>query len=633
MTNAPYDLLILGATVFDGSGGAPVAADVGIRDGRIADIRPGLSDAPAQRVVEAAGKWLMPGLLDIHTHFDLEVEIAPHLPEAVRHGTTTVVTSNCSLGLAFGNQRRDGQDPVVDCFARVENIPKPILAAVAEKADWTDSAAYLAHLDSLPLGPNLVPLVPHSMLRIEVMGLKDSIERDPSDAEIDEMARLLDKAMGEGYAGFSTDALPFHYLANRPNERRRIPAQYGRFAELKRLTGVVRDWDRLWQATPHKDSPKETLRTFLLSSGRFRTRPLRLTAVAALDVATNRSIVKLARRLSRLLNSRLVDGRFRLQALAAPFKVWAEGPLTPLAEEIPELRLLNEPDLEDRAARRAILTDPAYIARFQRMWVKGKRGWSMARLKRLRQREEYAIDRSLDAMVIDRCPVPDWHGETVAAVYARFRRFADAPDAARSGVECAAFERLADATDEATFLLALWREFDTDFYWYMVSANRDPAVLRDLLMDPLLLPGFNDSGAHLTNMAFYDGNLRALRIAQAEGAAAVATMVRRLTSEPADFFGIDAGRLAPGAVADLALIDPVALADYDSEVHTRLIHRDDFGHHQLVNRSDGVVALTVIGGRVIWDGEGCVPEAGHMRFGRCLRAANHKADAMAQAAE
>lgn len=104
----------------------------------------------------------------------------------------------------------------MDCFARVENIPKPILKAVADKAIWQTSADYLAHLEQLPLGPNMVPLLPHSMLRIEVMGLHNSISRDPDDAEIAKMEALLQKAMAEGYAGFSTDALPFHYLANRP---------------------------------------------------------------------------------------------------------------------------------------------------------------------------------------------------------------------------------------------------------------------------------------------------------------------------------------------------------------------------------------------------------------------------------
>ena len=94
--------------------------------------RAGSSWMPAQagRVIDAEGLWLMPGLFDIHTHYDLELEVAPGLPESTRHGTTSVVIANCSLGLAFGAQRDGTNDPIVSCYARVENIPKHVLRTV-----------------------------------------------------------------------------------------------------------------------------------------------------------------------------------------------------------------------------------------------------------------------------------------------------------------------------------------------------------------------------------------------------------------------------------------------------------------------------------------------------------------------
>ena len=276
-----WDVLIRNARVFDGNGAAPCVADVAVADGRVAQIAPDLPASQAHEVIDARGRWLTPGLLDIHTHFDLEVEIESGLPEAVRHGTTTVLVANCSLGLAYGNQRRDGADPVVDCFARVENVPKHVLSQVAEKATWTDSGAYLKHLDQLALGPNIVPMIPHSMLRIEVMGLQASVTREPTPDELQRMGALLEKGMAEGYVGFSTDALPFHFLANRPNTHKQIPTQFAPFAELKYLTGILRKWDRLWQATPPKDSPKNVFRNFSLTSGRLHGKPLRVAAVAA----------------------------------------------------------------------------------------------------------------------------------------------------------------------------------------------------------------------------------------------------------------------------------------------------------------------------------------------------------------
>ena len=183
--------------------------------------------------------------------------------------------SNCSLGVAYGNQRKGDQDPIVDCFARVENVPKHVLRKVGDAIDWNDSGDYLEHFVGLNLGPNVVPMIPHSMLRIEVMGLQDSVARKPTDAELQQMEALVEKGMAEGYVGFTTDALPFHYLANQPNTRKQIPTQFAPFAEIKRLTHIVRRWGRVWQATPPKDSKVGTLRTFLLTSGRLYGKPLK----------------------------------------------------------------------------------------------------------------------------------------------------------------------------------------------------------------------------------------------------------------------------------------------------------------------------------------------------------------------
>ena len=166
-----WDLIVKNAKVFDGTGGPGEVLEVAVRDGRIAAKGRDLPDSAAAAVHDARGQWLIPGMLDIHTHEDLEAEIDPGLPEIVRHGTTSAVVGNCSIGLAFGAQRANDQDPIVDCFARVENIPKTVLAKAADKADWTTPTQYLSHLDSLPLSANIAPFLPHSMLRIEVMGL------------------------------------------------------------------------------------------------------------------------------------------------------------------------------------------------------------------------------------------------------------------------------------------------------------------------------------------------------------------------------------------------------------------------------------------------------------------------------
>ena len=172
-------------------------------------------------------------------------------------------------------------------------------------------------------------------------------------------------------------------------------------------------------------------------------------------------------------------------------------------------------------------------------------------------------------MTIVAGPIPEeWLGETLALVWARAQRFASDAGAARSPSEAEHLRRIVAApgalSDDAAFVLHLFAAYDTALVFSTLTANDDPATVGRLLDDPGVLPGFNDSGAHLTHMAFYDANLRGLQWAQAKpqgpGLEAVARHVRRLTAEPAAFFGVHAGRLASGWPADVTVIDPARLA-------------------------------------------------------------------------
>ncbi|MBB2205756.1 N-acyl-D-amino-acid deacylase family protein [Gluconacetobacter takamatsuzukensis] len=620
------DFVYRNGVFFDGSGADPVLSDLAVKDGRIAAVGPHLEVDPDTVEIDCRGLWLMPGLLDIHTHLDLEVELAPELPEVVRHGTTTVVMSNCSIGVAYGHQRREGEDPIVDCFARVENMPKPVLRRVADACTWTDSQGYLDHLESLPLGPNVVPMIPHSMLRIEVMGLNGSVAGPPAPQELDRMEQLLEAGMAQGYAGFSTDALPFHFLANAPNKKKRIPTQYAGFRELARLTEIVRRHGRVWQATPAKDDILAAVRSFMLTSGRLYGRPLRTTVLAALDLQTSRSAMHLCLLLSSILNSRLFKGMLRFQALSSSFRIWSDGAINPLADEIPAFRALNERELEDRDGRMRILNDPAWVASFRKMWLGGKGGWSVDRLRRHLRCEKIVLSRRLDDMVVAECPLPHWVGESLEAPYRRLLafqaangRFPHARDA-----EAGFFSGFPDPIgDDAAFLLHLLREWDTDLRWETTIANRNPATLGRLLFHDQTLPGFNDSGAHLANIGFYDGNLRTLKIAQRDGLRQVARAVHRLTGLPADFFGIHAGLARVGAQADLCVIDPVALERWNPEETYHFVHRSQLGCRQVVNRPCGVVRSVMIGGKIVWAGDRYADAFGTRAYGRVMRAKDH----------
>jgi N-acyl-D-aspartate/D-glutamate deacylase len=604
-----WQVLIRGARVFDGSGGPSVIEDLAIAGDRIVARGADLPASRAQRVVDASGRWLLPGLLDIHTHLDLEVELAPGLPESVRHGTTTVVVGNCSLGTAFGAQRRNGDDPILDCFTRVENMPKPVLRKVVDRIDWNTTEGYFRHLDGLPLGPNIVPLLPHSMLRIEAMGsTDDAVRREPTAAERERMRALLAAAMEQGYAGLSTDSIPFHYLANDPHRSERIPAQHASWSELKDLLDVVRGHDRVWQCTPDAANRAKTFLRFFLTSGRLFGTPLKTSALTAVDLTHERNTWKLFPLIAGVLNSRLVNGRFHFQVLATPFRMYAEGAICPIFEEFASSRRLMAIEIEDAAARQREMETAEFGELFVREWHDAG--------------AVSTFNRDLDALTIERAPVREWHGETFGAVYRRVRQFqAGEAVAARSPGEREALAAFpASLQREGEFLLHLFRRYDRGLRWWFIVANDRPAILRELLFHPHMLPGFNDSGAHLINLAFFDGNLLTLQIAARESLDSVAKAVRRLTREPAEFFGVDAGRLNVGAQADVVLLDPDALRTYDTDANRRMVYRGIFEHEQLVNRSDGVVTAVYIAGEEVWDGAGFTPALGQKRLGRALRA-------------
>ena len=606
MAATQFDTLIRNGLVFDGSGTTPRREDIAIANGCIAARGPKLG-GNAHHEIEAAGRWVMPGLLDIHTHLDLEIEVNPSLDEVVRHGTTTVVVGNCSLGAAFGAQRKGDQNPIVDCFARVENIPKAILERCADRMSWSNTADYLTHFDDVALGPNIAPLIPHSMLRVEVMGVENAVRRHPDAQELDRMLGLLREAMEQGYAGFSTDGLPFHYLANDPHKNKRIPTQYATLAEMKSLLGVVRDFDRVWQATPDSHDRLKTLRWFLLTSGRLYGKPLRTSALTAIDPVADRKAWRMFLLLGKLFNSKLLKGRFHFQVLSAPFKLWGDGVITPAFEELPATCRLITFELDDREGRARLLDDPDFARQFVEGW-EGNAG-------------SLSLKRDLRRMYVDKCPIPSWSGQSLWEVLERLQAWQDGrlTTAQLAADEIGFFEQCPRPIGgDAAFMRMLLRVFDRDLRWWSVAANDRPEVLRKLLFDPNTLPGFNDSGAHLTNIAFFDGNLVTLQWAQQESIERVAQTVRRLTRAPAEFFGLDVGSLEIGAQADVTVIDPRRLQMYDTDTSRRWIYRDIIEHEQHVNRSDGVVSEVMIAGELVWQNNAFKAPFGECKLGRAL---------------
>ena len=209
------------------------------------------------------------------------------------------------------------------------------------------------------------------------------------------------------------------------------------------------------------------------------------------------------------------------------------------------------------------------------------------------------------------------------SVYDRLERFQNgAVGAARSEEERAAFELFPrPIRDDADFMLHMMRTYDKQFRFWVDVGNAGNRSTLDILLYKHAMPGFNDSGAHITNMAFFDANLMSLKLAQAQSLQTVSTIVKRLTREPAEFFGLDVGRLDIGAQADIVLVDPEFLKNWDSNDTRVLEYRELFQHQQMLNRSDGVVTTVLINGEPVWQDGALTSVLGERKLGRILRAA------------
>ena len=198
------------------------------------------------RTIDARGKWVMPGLLDVHTHYDAEVLLSPGLGESVRHGTTSIVLGNCSLSTVYSDA-----DDCADMFARVEALSWQIVHdAVKEAKTWSSPAEYVKALDSLPLGVNVVrrALGPALVSRVSRV-LRASIAW--ALANRDEMIAAL-AAEDRGEKALSNPALIDHYLNLYANQdtaaiaddaRRAVDVLFARASAAGLLAGdVAADW-------------------------------------------------------------------------------------------------------------------------------------------------------------------------------------------------------------------------------------------------------------------------------------------------------------------------------------------------------------------------------------------------------
>jgi len=568
---ARYDLVIRNGCVHDGLGGAPVAADVAVKDGRIADVGPGL--AAGAEEIDATDRLVTPGFVDIHTHYDAQAVWDDHLAPSSLHGVTSVVMGNCGVG--FAPCRPADREKLIELMEGVEDIPGAVMHEGLEWR-WESFAEYLDALDQRPRDVDVAALLPHAAVRVYVMGERALRLENANQADIAAMREITADAYRAGAFGFSTSRTTSHKSLNgdyTPTLRAQEAELTGMAMGLRDAGGgmveVVSEWSQ--------PGPKEEfgmLRRIAEASGRPIVFSL---AERNSQPGTYKELLKLA--------GEAIDAGANVRPVVAPRAIGvllgleaSQNPFsgTPSYKKIAGLPL---------AERVAALSDPEMRARVL---------------------AEDPIKESTFPLI---------HRLSFAQMF----RFGDPPnyEPKQSDSLAAIAEREGRTAAEVAYDVLLENE-GRNFIYSPISnyASYDLSASETMLADRNAIMGLGDGGAHVgfildagypTWLLSYWGKQR--------GRFETAEVIRRLTSDTAHAVGLkDRGVIRPGLKADLNVIDwdrigfgaPYMVRDLPA------------GGGRLMQKATGYMATVVSGAVTFRDGEatGALP-------GKLLRGYEH----------
>jgi N-acyl-D-aspartate/D-glutamate deacylase len=507
-----FDLVIRGGTVIDGSGGARVVGDVGIKDGLIAELGQALGGGTEE--IDAAGRIVTPGFVDPHTHYDGQAVWSERLSPSSSHGVTSVVIGNCGVG--FAPCRAADRETLIDVMEGVEDIPGVVMAD-GLPWNWETFPEYLDALDAGRRDIDVAAFLPHSPLRVYAMGGRGANREPANEDDLATMRGLAREAIEAGAIGFATSRLLIHKTAS----GEAIPSFEADAAELKAITAGMADaGSGVLQVVPNLfrglGPEYELIADVAESCGRPATVTLGTSnegsrnwigALAVMDEAEARGVTITSQVLPRPIG--MVEG---LELSIHPFVLCSSFQSIaklPLAEKLSAMR---DPAL--RAKLLAEEPDPGHpLAQLGRDW-----DWLFP----------FAGE-------------PD---------YAPSKDSSVAAQAARAGVTPAewAYDWLT-AGEGGNFLLATLGNY--------YDANLD--TVKALLSRPDCIVGLGDGGAHYSAIcdASYPTFMLIHWARDANGAGfSLEQAVHMLTRKPALAIGLgDRGLLAPGMKADLNVID------------------------------------------------------------------------------
>jgi N-acyl-D-aspartate/D-glutamate deacylase len=269
MHMADFDIVLRGGTVLDGSGSEGFIADVAVKDGRIAKV--GTVTGTGAEEIDAKGRIVTPGFVDIHTHYDGQITWENRLAPSSDHGVTTVVMGNCGVG--FAPVRQHDHELVVKLMEGVEDIPDVVMTT-GVPWNWETFPDYLDALDKRESDIDFAAQLPHSPLRVYVMGERGANLEPPTDEDLAEMRRLTTEAVKAGALGVSTS----RNFGHRFKDGRLAPSVPTEDQEVLALAEGLRDAGTgVFQLLPNYDMKPEERFDLVEKVARTAQRPVSFT--------------------------------------------------------------------------------------------------------------------------------------------------------------------------------------------------------------------------------------------------------------------------------------------------------------------------------------------------------------------
>ena len=554
-----YSLVIRNGRIVDGTGRPSFIADIGVEDDRVTMVGR-ISDPGDAKVIDATGKVVSPGFIEIHTHYDPQLCWDRTASPAGEHGVTTVVMGNCGLSLApvrpgFGSR-------VTKMFNKIEDIDIRFFDE-AVPYSWTSFGEYLDFLRT-DLGVNVAPVVGHSILRQFVMG-DAAQERIATDEEIAEMCRLLREAIDAGGFGLS---MSYAHLTDENDN-----AMASGIADMREKIALARalvESGRLYlQTTLHPINAAKRLMELdqfgevILASGACGS------FLAILDMPYNEpgqcqselaKLAELQQRGARLYGqtmTRPLDTSFRLIKAHSLFymaKIWCDI----MMKDVPE--------------RVALLSDRS-------IWP------------------------ALDQSIIDYVGDIDFLGQFTLM---------EATTEANQSYVGKTLRQIADlrgtSTTAAMLEISLSDNMEALFSNLGMHGNVDNVAA--ILDHPLIQMGSSDAGAHVAQFAGEgDATFMLRHFVRQHGKFTIERAIQRMTSDLARDFGIrDRGSIRPGHFADLVVFDPDTV-DRGPEI---LIQDLPGGGERYIRRATGIDKVFVNGKLFVDQGDYTDQRAGRM---------------------